>query len=212
MSFFKCCVGADPRPAGDEGRAGSNSISRRAGVHSAFASDGVTSKRKMKLPNEVFFDPSKPDGQLSSVTDPATASMRDVIDMKKRRDTKDRLSSTRDRKSSAKAIMATTTTASATAAAAAATPDQGNSKVDMDVQDNNGLTRGQNFMKVEKWLRASTIYQQVDVTPRDIKNIEDSPLVDSPENIADPPSEKDRLPPALLNPNIPALPTAPTSR
>lgn len=212
MSFFKCCVGADPRPAGDEGRAGSNSMSRRAGAHSTFASDGGASKRKMKLPNEVFFDPSKPDGQLSSITDPATASMRDVLDMKKRRDTKDRLSSTRDRKSSAKAIMATTTTASATAAAAAATADQGNGKADMDVQDNNGLTRGQNFMKVEKWLRTTAMYQQVDITPRDIKNIEDSPLVDSPEHLADPPSEKDRLPPALLNHGISVLPTTSISR
>ena len=63
----------------------------------------------------------------------------------------------------------------------------------MDAHDNNGLTRGQNFMKVEKWLRQAGKHQQVSITPGEITNIEDgqSDLADS---TADPPSEKDRLP------------------
>lgn len=191
MSFFKCCVGADPRPPPEEVRPVSAAQSRRGGTHSAFASDGGASKRKIKLPNEVFFDPTKPDGQLSSVTDPAT-SMRDVVEMKKRRDTKDRLSSSRDatRKLSVKVSM----------------PEE---KTDLDAQDNNGLTRGQNFMKVEKWLRNSCLYKQIDITPREIRNIEDFPA-ELPDSFADPPSEKDRLPPALVNANTSALPA--TSR
>lgn len=178
MSFFKCCVGADPRPMPDEIRPVSSS--HRRGGHSAFASDAA-SKRKMKLPTETFFDPTKPDGQLSSITDPAN-STRDAADMKKRRDTKDRISSTRDgRKISVKVSM----------------PED---KTDMDAQDNNGLTRGQNFMKVEKWLKNSAMHKQIDITPREIKNIEDTPPAETPlDSSADPPSEKDRLPPALVN-------------
>lgn len=66
----------------------------------------------------------------------------------------------------------------------------------MDVPDNNGLTRGQNFMKVEKWLRNACMYQQIDVTPGPITNVEDTPT-DMPD-AADPPSEKDRLPQAIV--------------
>lgn len=138
----------------------------------------------MKLPTEVFFDPTKPDGQLSSVTDPAT-SMRDLTDLKKRKETKDRPQPPvpRDpRKTSAKLSTA---------------PDD---KPDMDAQDNNGLTRGQNFMKVEKWLRASCMSKQIDITPGEITNIEDTPP-EMPDSSADPPSEKDRLPPALSSSN-----------
>ena len=68
----------------------------------------------------------------------------------------------------------------------------------LETPDNNGLTRGQNFMKVEKWLRQASMYQQIDITPHNITNIEDTPTTLS-ENAADPPSEKDRLPPALIS-------------
>lgn len=177
MSFFKCCVGAEKRPSADEERPAPSSHQRRSEARSNLASEGA-SKRKFKLPTEVFFDPSKPDGQLSSITDPAN-SMRDVSDIKKRRETNERTSSTRDgRKLSVKVSM----------------PED---RTDMDAQDNNGLTRGQNFMKVEKWLRNSAKYKQIDITPREIKNIEDCPA-ELPDSIADPPSEKDRLPPAML--------------
>lgn len=75
----------------------------------------------------------------------------------------------------------------------AATADD---KGELDVPDNNGLTRGQNFMKVEKWLRNACMHQQIDVTPGAITNLEDPPTDLSEHNI-DPPSEKDRLPPAI---------------
>lgn len=48
-------------------------------------------------------------------------------------------------------------------------------------------------MKVEKWLRNASMYQQIDITPGPITNIEDTPPQIS--DAADPPSEKDRLPP-----------------
>lgn len=76
----------------------------------------------------------------------------------------------------------------------AATADD---KSELDVPDNNGLTRGQNFMKVEKWLRNACMYQQIEVTPGVICNLEDPPT-DLSENTVDPPSEKDRLPPAIV--------------
>lgn len=72
----------------------------------------------------------------------------------------------------------------------------GDERNELDAPDNNGLTRGQNFMKVEKWLRNACMFQQVDITPGVITNIEDLPA-DLPENSVDPPSEKDRLPPAI---------------
>lgn len=239
MSFFKCCVGADPRPSQDDVRPVSTTLSRRGGAHSAFASDGGASKRKMKLPTEVFFDPTKPDGQLSSVTDPTT-SMREVNEMKKRRDTRDRTS--RDgnavgngggsRKLSIKVNIPDDSHNNLSSInnniiinRHSLQPQQlsqqqlqqqqqklqprtssPHHKTDLDAQDNNGLTRGQNFMKVEKWLRNSALYKQVDIIPTQIKNIEDSPAEPLIDNIADPPSEKDRLPPALVNHNSSSLP------
>lgn len=46
---------------------------------------------------------------------------------------------------------------------------------DLDMPDNNGLSRGQNFMKVEKWLRESRKHEQVSIAPDEISNIEDNP-------------------------------------
>lgn len=69
-------------------------------------------------------------------------------------------------------------------------------RADLDAPDNNGLTRGQNFMKVEKWLRNACMHKQIDITPGEITNIEDG-VPDMLENTADPPSEKDKLPPAI---------------
>lgn len=97
MSFLKCCVGADPRPAPESIRpvGASSNPNRRAGRAGAVSGGGAMRQdplggnKKLKMPNEVFFDPSKPDGQLSSVTDPPT-SAREYTDGKKRKDHKDR--------------------------------------------------------------------------------------------------------------------------
>lgn len=100
MSFLKCCVGADPRPPPEQIRpvGGSANPNRRAaGNRAAHAVPGGSSLRpdslggnkKLKMPNEVFFDPSKPDRQLSSVTDPPN-SARDFSEAKKKKDGKDR--------------------------------------------------------------------------------------------------------------------------
>lgn len=66
---------------------------------------------------------------------------------------------------------------------------------DLDVPDNNGLSRGQNFMKVEKWLREANKSSQSKIAPGEIANLEDHPP--STTRDADVPSEKDRLPHAL---------------
>lgn len=92
MSFLKCCVGADPRPPPEAIRPVAASHRRSGGAAAAgrYPSDGLGgSKKKTKMPTEVFFDPSKPDGQLSSVTDPPN-SMRDFAEAKKRKDGKER--------------------------------------------------------------------------------------------------------------------------
>lgn len=186
MSFLKCCVGADPRPPPEQIRpvgASSNPNRRpptnRANNHlqpaSSLRPDSLPGAKKLKLPTEVFFDPTKPDGQLSSVTDPPN-SARDYSEAKKKKDAKDR--SGRDHRDNRKDANV-------------------NEKPEMDFPDNNGLTRGQNFMKVEKWLRNASMYQQVDVTPGTITNIEDNPT-NLPDN-ADPPSEKDRIPQAITS-------------
>lgn len=67
----------------------------------------------------------------------------------------------------------------------------------LDAPDNNGLTRGQNFMKVEKWMREAARYQQTPITPGKITNIEDENT--QPENAADPPSDIDRLPQSVVS-------------
>lgn len=74
-------------------------------------------------------------------------------------------------------------------------------RADLEAPDNNGLTRGQNFMKVEAWLRGASRHQQIDITPGEITNIEDSPAA-LPENNVDPPSEKDRLPRPMFDPQV----------
>lgn len=155
MSFLKCCVGADARPPPEAIRpAHAASAGRRSAGRPPPAPPN-----KLKLPHEVFFDPSKPDGQLSSVTDPAAAAP------EKRR----------------------------------ASREPRPKDDDKDLQDNNGLTRGQNFMKVEKWLRNACMYQQIDVTPASIANLEDEPAPATAD--PEPPSEKDRIPPAMLSSN-----------
>lgn len=186
MSFLKCCVGADPRPPPEAVRpvgssSNPNRRHNRPPNHSAGASahrhDSLTNNnKKLKLPTEVFFDPSKPDGQLSSVTDPphSARELRDAFDPKKKKEGKDR-----------------TANVPRESAKIGNTAEKG----DLDAPDNNGLTRGQNFMKVEKWLRNSCMYQQVDITPGVISNLEDLPP-ELPDSV-DPPSEKDRLPPAI---------------
>jgi hypothetical protein len=65
-----------------------------------------------------------------------------------------------------------------------------------EATDNNGLSRGQNFVKVEKWLREASKHQLVDITPRIIRNIEsmDGPLT---REVGEPPTELDRLPPMM---------------
>lgn len=68
---------------------------------------------------------------------------------------------------------------------------------ELDVPDNNGLSRGQNFMKVEKWLRDSCMQQQILVTPGVIKNIEDG-TTGAVQDAEEPPPEKDRLPANLV--------------
>ncbi|PXF40845.1 hypothetical protein BWQ96_09435 [Gracilariopsis chorda] len=173
MSFLRCCVGADPRPPPDNVRPVSASHRRTnpAAAASAYPSDpSVNKKKKMKLPTEVFFDPTKPDGQLSSVTDPPNSN-RDCSDPKKRKEHKDRSSQQRE----------------------ARKHNSTKDRTDLQLPDNNGLTRGQNFMKVEKWLRSSCKHQQVDITPKTITNIEDGPTLNR-DSSAEPPSEKDRLP------------------
>lgn len=57
--------------------------------------------------------------------------------------------------------------------------------------DNNGLSRSANFMKVEKWLQESSKHEQVNIHPKQIKNLSDS-LLEYPD-IVEPPSERDRL-------------------
>lgn len=61
----------------------------------------------------------------------------------------------------------------------------------LDAPDNNGLSRGQNFMKVEKWLRESNKQVQVTISPGNIANLEDHMPASGD---ADVPSERDRLP------------------
>lgn len=174
LSFFKCCVGGDPRPSPESIRpVGGNPGRRGTAVGgSSLLPDNIALNKKLKMPTEVFFDPSKPDGQLSSVTDPPT-SAREYPDPtgKKRRDP------TRDPRNSAHYKTEKTS--------------------DMEAPDNNGLTRGQNFMKVEKWLRSACVHNQVDIHPGTITNLEDIP-VQVPEANLDPPTEKDRLPPSNL--------------
>jgi hypothetical protein len=65
-----------------------------------------------------------------------------------------------------------------------------------EATDNNGLSRGQNFAKVEKWLREASKYQLIDITPRTIENIE---RTDGPpaREVGEPPTELDRLPPMM---------------
>lgn len=75
MSFFRCCVGADSRLPADATRP----VGANAGRTQA----------KSKKPTEVFFDAPKPDGQLSSITDPPNSG-RDYVDHKKKRDYKDK--------------------------------------------------------------------------------------------------------------------------
>lgn len=159
------------------------------------------------MPTEVFFDPSKPDGHLSSVTDPPN-SMREYVDAKKRKEGKYRtgmyfyyyvfflfLSSLLI--IFRYALVYASTTGQQREERKEPTV-AGEDRPDLEAPDNNGLTRGQNFMKVEKWLRNSCMYKQIDITPGDITNIEDIPIEMS-ENTADPPSEKDRLPPPISN-------------
>lgn len=99
MFFLKCCVGADPRPPPEQIRpvGASANPNRRIGGRSANHVPGGSSLRpdslgnkKLKMPNEVFFDPSKPDGQLSSVTDPPTSAREFSEAKKKKKDGKDR--------------------------------------------------------------------------------------------------------------------------
>ncbi|CAN8064529.1 unnamed protein product [Agarophyton chilense] len=176
MSFLKCCVGADPRPPPENVRPVSSSHRRSAAAAAAAYATGASgNKKKMKHPTEVFFDPTKPDGQLSSVTDPPTSN-RDHSDPKKKKEHKDRSAHQKESKKAAPA----------------------NDRAELELPDNNGLTRGQNFMKVEKWLRSSCKHEQIDITPKQITNIEDGPT-DAPDAAAEPPSEKDRLPHAMVN-------------
>lgn len=83
-------MGADSRPPPESIRPVSAN-NRRNAQHSStgFPSDATATKKKMKMPTEVFFDPSKPDGQLSSITDPPT-SHRDASEAKKRKDGRDK--------------------------------------------------------------------------------------------------------------------------
>lgn len=178
MSFLKCCVGADPRPSPESIRPVGGGANRRGNAAiggSSLRPDNLGVNKKLKMPNEVFFDPSKPDGQLSSVTDPPT-SARECTDHaggKKRRD--------------------------AAREARHAAAHKAEKSTDMEAPDNNGLTRGQNFMKVEKWLRAACMHKQVDIHPGTIiTNLEDSPP--QVQDTADPPTEKDRIP-AILRPH-----------
>ena len=88
MSFLKCCIGADQRPDPESIRPVAAAHRRTAANSNHHYADATTNKKKVKLPTEVFFDPSKPDGQLSSVTDPPH-STREYADAKKRKDAKD---------------------------------------------------------------------------------------------------------------------------
>ena len=65
---------------------------------------------------------------------------------------------------------------------------------ELDAPDNNGLSRGQNFMKVEKWLRDASLQQPIIVKPGVIKNIEDGATA-RPAVADEPPTERDRVPP-----------------
>ena len=87
MSFFKCCVGADPRPPPEAIRPVHASNRRNAG--NDIPNGAAAGKKKTKMPTEVFFDPTKPDGQLSSITDPPN-STRENPDSKKKKETKER--------------------------------------------------------------------------------------------------------------------------
>lgn len=61
---------------------------------------------------------------------------------------------------------------------------------ELDLPDNNGLSRGQNFMKVEKWLREARKTDQKSIAPGEIANLEDHSPDSRDVHV---PSEKDRL-------------------
>lgn len=67
---------------------------------------------------------------------------------------------------------------------------------DRDATDNNGLSRGQNFIKVEKWLREASTHDLIIITPGVIANIENDDTRPVKE-FCEPPSELDRLPPMM---------------
>jgi hypothetical protein len=66
-----------------------------------------------------------------------------------------------------------------------------------EITDNNGLSRGQNFARVERWLLESARYKQTSIAPVypivSIEAADTRPLVEA----VDPPTELDRLPPVM---------------
>jgi hypothetical protein len=74
--------------------------------------------------------------------------------------------------------------------------DSGVAGATAEAQDNNGLSRGQNFAKVEKWLRDAARHSPIVIVPGVIANIEDpKPGAAIAPGAYDPPTEHDRLPP-----------------
>lgn len=137
----------------------------RGGNSSGRANNGNGRANKKKKQSEVFFDMPKPEGQLSSVTDQANSA-----DHKRRKESRD--------KEPTRPVPAP--------------PRKPAASTGLDAPDNNGLSRGQNFMKVEKWLRESNKQVQVTIAPGNIANLEDHRPASGEVDAV--PSERDRLP------------------
>lgn len=79
----------------------------------------------------------------------------------------------------------------------AATAASGGAAAAGGPQDNNGLSRGQNYSKVEKWVRESALEGPRIIVPGVIFNIDDAKPFAATPGAVDPPSESDRLPPMM---------------
>lgn len=91
------------------------------------------------------------------------------------------------------------TSRAATASATNETAGNGPLHAAGDAPDSNGLSRSQNFVKVEAWLRDASRHALTDITPRAIASIDDAPPPPGSPHAAhaDPPTERDRLPPMM---------------
>lgn len=107
-------------------------------------------RAKASKPAEVFFDVPKADPQLSAVTDPPAS----AAGAKRSKDSREKGRSSEHARDGARKLE----------------------QSELDLPDNNGLSRGQNFAKVEKWLHASAEHEQVPIAPASpIVNLEDPP-------------------------------------